>query len=130
MSINITQTFHFSAAHFYENKQQSAIWNQHEFGKCYSTYGHGHNYKLEIQIPYEVNEGLTKLELQSQKIQSLISQLDHRHLNFDIQFFKENIPTTENISQFLTNELNRLFIPWKSFQLYETADIRIEVYNE
>ncbi len=91
----------FSSAHLYHNKSLSQAENKENFGRCFTKYGHGHNYK--ISIGFVINPKLSQDNLENLnkilkvKLKKLTSVLDHEHLNFVVPEFKTTIPTTENI---------------------------------
>lgn len=95
----------FSAAHFYQQSQWDDKKNQTEFGRCYTQYGHGHNYTLEVGFHVSPNHW----EQEKSQLQGILAQLtgklDHEHLNFVIPEFKNTIPTTENIALYFLNKL-------------------------
>lgn len=91
----------FSAAHLYAQKQWSESQNLACFGKCFSEYGHGHNYRLEVAFK---NPQTSSVDLQ-EHLRATALLLDHRHLNFTVPEFKELIPTTENIALYLLKNL-------------------------
>lgn len=117
----------FSSAHFYKQAQWSVEKNQQEFGKCFTEYGHGHDYALEIEI-----RGDNPIAL-SVCVQRVLDQLDHQHLNFVIPEFKTQIPTTENISLFLQTEIQKEFQKSQlkaeilSLKLSENSEIWVEL---
>lgn len=93
--------FHFSSAHFYNQPSWTNEKNQSEFGLCYSKNGHGHNYKLVVEAQGDVSY----LRAEIQKVVNLV---DHKHLNFDVEYFKTKIPTSEVIVQFFEVKLEHL----------------------
>ena len=40
----------FSSAHFYNQPAWSKEQNEKTFGACYTEYGHGHNYTLQVSF--------------------------------------------------------------------------------
>lgn len=117
----------FSSAHFYKQAQWSPEKNQEEFGKCFTEFGHGHDYVLEIEI-----QGDNPIAL-STCVQKVLDQLDHQHLNFVIPEFQKKIPTTENISLHLQNEIQKEFLRAQikaqilSLKLSENSEIWVEL---
>lgn len=124
----IVLTYEFSLAHLYHQKKWSTQKNKEVFGKCYTEYGHGHNYKLQLEIEI----GNTSLKAAHTAIQTimkpLIGTIDHAHLNFDIPHFKDLIPTTENISLYLKDQIV-LPAPYqlKLLRLFEMDSILVEL---
>lgn len=115
----------FSAAHFYQQKQWSEAQNQAEFGKCFTKYGHGHNYRLEAG--FKDPKG-SREELQRQ-LRAVTDLLDHQHLNFVIPEFRDQVPTTENIAQYLLKKLQER-CPSETLsyiKLFEMNDLWVEI---
>jgi 6-pyruvoyltetrahydropterin/6-carboxytetrahydropterin synthase len=97
----ITLRGKFSAAHFYNNPTQSIDWNQQQFGLCYTVYGHGHNYQIEVTVKADK----TTFDVQQLYLQQVLSKVEHRHLNFDISEFEKGkqIPTCENLCTYFVH---------------------------
>jgi len=100
--IFLTRRATFSAAHFYWNPEWSEEKNAAVFGRCSNRNGHGHNYTLEVTVagePDAVTGFVVDLKWLKDVIEEeVVSVYDHRHLNFEIPEFKEQIPTTENMA--------------------------------
>lgn len=77
-------------------------------GKCENI--HGHNWKVEVvaQKPSLDKCGLV-LDFRELKriVKSVLERLDHHNLNEDIDFFKENNPTSENIAFYIFSEVKK-----------------------
>lgn len=116
---------HFSCAHFYHQPQWDEKKNREEFGLCFTKYGHGHDYALEIAIES------SKLEKAKADFDGLVRKLDHQHLNFVIPEFQSKIPTTENLALYCKQNLETLFQPHQTkllqVVLYETPEIWVEI---
>jgi len=124
----IILTYEFSSAHLYHQKTWSTQKNKKVFGKCYTDHGHGHNYKLELEIEIgdtPIEEAYNSIQT---VIESIISKIDHAHLNFDLPYFKDLIPTTENISLYLKDQIV-LLAPHqlKLLRLFEMDSIFVEL---
>lgn len=126
--MKIALTYEFSSAHLYHQKNWSDQKNKDTFGKCYSEHGHGHNYRLQVEI--EIGE--QNIEVAHSAIQAvlkpIISKIDHAHLNFDIPYFKDLVPTTENISLYFKVQIV-LPAPYqlKCLRLFEMDSIFVEL---
>jgi 6-pyruvoyltetrahydropterin/6-carboxytetrahydropterin synthase len=96
-------TVEFSCAHFYRQAKWDEKKNREVFGKCFTPYGHGHDYVLKAEFlqeelaPEQAREALRKLR----------EELDHQHLNFVFEEFHEKVPTTENLILFCRDRLRR-----------------------
>jgi 6-pyruvoyltetrahydropterin/6-carboxytetrahydropterin synthase len=92
----------FSASHRLHNPLLSDEENIKIFGKCNSPNGHGHNYILEVVIAGDINP-LTGylIDLKALKDiikENIIEKVDHKNLNYDVDFLKGIITTTENLA--------------------------------
>ena len=99
-----TRRFEFSAAHRYWHDGWSREQNERVFGKCTSPYGHGHNYTLDVTVKGRPDP-ITGMIMNMVELKALVGEVlevfDHKHLNEDTPYFKERIPTTENIVRVL-----------------------------
>lgn len=99
-----TRRFEFSAAHRYWRAEWSREQNERVFGKCANPYGHGHNYTLDVTVTGQVDP-VTGMVMNMTDLKAIVNGVleafDHRHLNEDTPYFKEQIPTTENIVRVL-----------------------------
>jgi 6-pyruvoyltetrahydropterin/6-carboxytetrahydropterin synthase len=92
---------HFNAAHRLHTDVLTTEENEKTYGLCNNPLGHGHNYELEITIKGEPDPvtgmviDLKDLKDIVQKV--IIDQVDHKHLNFDVEFMRGIVPTAENI---------------------------------
>jgi 6-pyruvoyltetrahydropterin/6-carboxytetrahydropterin synthase len=111
--LSITLCFQFSAGHLYKNDNWTAEENKEKFGKCFSKFGHGHDYTLEVEFSvelfFDIKDSIPALikTLKHQIQTKIIDSIDHQHFNFDITEFKNTnlIPTTENISIYLKKRI-------------------------
>ena len=98
--IQLTKRVEFCAAHYYANLAWSAEENQRVFGREGNL--HGHNYVLEVTIQGEPSpETGMVMDLKALKdliIEAAVDRFDHKHLNQDVPYFKEKVPTPENLA--------------------------------
>jgi len=136
--ITITKKFEFSASHRYWRDEWSEEKNKKHFDLCVSPYGHGHNYELHVTIGGTVNKKtgmiINLTELKS-LVNEVLEQFDHKFLNLDTPYFKEKIPTTENIGMILFKLIREKTEPIHKIQLhkirlYERSDIYVDVWWE
>lgn len=128
----VTRREVFSASHRLNNESLSSEENQEIYGKCNGIYGHGHNYVLEVVVAGEIDPATGYVidikVLKDIVKKNIISKVDHHHLNYDVDFMKGIIPTTENFAVAVWNELEdkiptgRLY----SIKLYETENNYVE----
>jgi 6-pyruvoyltetrahydropterin/6-carboxytetrahydropterin synthase len=100
--VEITRREEFSAAHRLHNPALSDAENRRLYGICNNENGHGHNYAVEVTVRGEVPLGtgmvmdLNRLMVVLQE--EIVSRVDHKHLNHDVPFLKDVIPTAENVA--------------------------------
>jgi 6-pyruvoyltetrahydropterin/6-carboxytetrahydropterin synthase len=100
--VYVTRRAYFSASHRLYNPSFSEEKNNEIFDKCNNFNGHGHNYVLEVTVAgipdpatgYVIDLKLLKTILDRE----IIDKVDHKHLNFDVDFLRGIIPTAENIA--------------------------------
>lgn len=99
--IYVTRKSTFSAAHRLYNPTFSDERNQAVFDKCNNPRGHGHNYVLEVTVrglPDPLTGYVIDLkELKDILEEVIIDKVDHKHLNYDVDFLRGMIPTVENL---------------------------------
>lgn len=132
----ITKRVMFSAAHRLYNPEFSEEKNESVFDKCNNFYGHGHNYYLEVTVKGvpDISTGYV-IDLKKLKkilMEEIVEKVDHKHLNFDVEFLKGIIPTVENLCvsfwQILSGKLplDSLY----KIKLNETDDSFCEYFGE
>ncbi|MGE3154951.1 MAG: 6-carboxytetrahydropterin synthase [Nitrospiraceae bacterium] len=106
----LTKGIEFAAAHRYAREEWSEARNREAFGACFNDPGHGHNYFLEVTVAGAVDRqtGMV-VNLYDLKVvlKQVLEEFDHKHLNLDTPYFKDRIPTTENIARVLWRCLER-----------------------
>jgi 6-pyruvoyltetrahydropterin/6-carboxytetrahydropterin synthase len=106
---SVTRRVHFNAAHRVHNPKFPDDWNRKMFGECNNPNYHGHNYELELTVEGEVDpETGYVLDLNILKEiaqERLLRHLDHKNLNLDVSWFRDLIPTSENIAVVCWREL-------------------------
>ncbi len=98
----VTRRAQFSASHRLFNPTFSDERNETVFDKCNNINGHGHNYRLDVTVrgvPDPATGYVIDLkELASIIEEEIIDKVDHKHLNYDVDFLRGVIPTAENIA--------------------------------
>jgi 6-pyruvoyltetrahydropterin/6-carboxytetrahydropterin synthase len=126
----------FSASHRLWNSDLSEKQNIELFDKCANPNGHGHNFVLEVTIVGDVkNESGYIIDLKKLKTiirEEIISKVDHKHLNYDVDFLKDKIPTAENIVRafwrILENKISGAKL--SAIRLHETENNIVEYRGE
>ena len=131
-SVLLTKRIEFSASHRYHNEAWDAARNRAVFGPCNNAPGHGHNYLLDVTVSGEVDQHtgmVVNLFDLKRVLQEVLEDFDHNHLNLDTPYFKDAIPTTENIARVLwqrletQKDIGRLH----AIRLYEDEDLFADV---
>jgi 6-pyruvoyltetrahydropterin/6-carboxytetrahydropterin synthase len=134
--VYLTRRETFAAAHRLFKPELSDKENFELFGKCSNPNWHGHNYTLEVTVVGEVDSStgfvLDIKKLKEIILENVISKVDHKNLNLDTDFMKGIIPTSENITVAIWNQLvdkvpgGNLY----SVKLYETENNYFEYKGE
>lgn len=125
MKCVINRRAQFSASHRYWLPELSEAENQHQFGLCARSPGHGHNYVLYVSMLGDLDEYGMVLNLSDVKHvikREVTSQLDFSYLNEAWSEFQETLPTTENIARIIWQRLAP-HLPLTRIQLYEHPEL-------
>lgn len=134
--IYLTRKEHFNAAHKLYNPDWSKEKNFEIFGKCSNENWHGHNYTLFVTVKGDVGKE-TGYVCDAKKLSNLINErvlekVDHRNLNLDVDFMKNQICSTENLAIAIWNQLEPYIKDARlhSVKLYETERIYVEYFGD
>lgn len=133
-TVLLTRRVTFSSSHRLHAAQLSDSENKRIFDKCNHINGHGHNYVLYITIqgvPDPVTGMIINIvELRDIIEQTVLSKVDHQHLNFDVEIFKTVNPTVENMVLVFWDWLSEALPMGMLYELklYETEN-NIAVYR-
>ena len=113
----------FSAAHSLRNYK----------GKCEAL--HGHNWKVEVLVSsLKLNSSGMVMDFSDLKkiTSNVLEELDHQHLN-ELEYFKEQNPSSEEIAKYIFNKLKGKIIAdgckLEKIRVWET-DASCAVYQE
>ena len=131
----ITKKYKFCAAHKYHNPIWTSEENLNVFGDDVKL--HGHNYVLEVSIIGPINSDtgfiIDLMYLNDIVNNKIIKILDHSNIQDDIPWFKNKLPSSENLTVYvwerlisLINKPARLFC----IKIHETPKIFSEYYGE
>ncbi len=132
----ITRREVFSASHRLWNSGLSEEKNIELFDKCANPNGHGHNFVLEVTVVGDLkNESGYVIDLKTLKNiirEEIVSKVDHKHLNYDVDFLKDKIPTAENIVRAFWQVLETKITHAKlsAIRLHETENNIVEYRGE
>ncbi|HET7817869.1 MAG TPA: 6-carboxytetrahydropterin synthase [Bacteroidia bacterium] len=136
--IYITRREQFSAAHKLFREDWSQEKNYEVFGKCANPNWHGHNYQLFITVKGEQDPDTSFVvnlsdisELAREKV---ISKLDHRNINLDVDFMKGKMASTETLAIEIWNQLekpiNSLGCKLHCIKVQETENNYVEYFGK
>lgn len=132
--IYITRKESFNAAHKLARKDWSDEQNLAVYGKCANPNWHGHNYQLYVTVKGEINPEtgfLVDLKWLKKIInENVVDKIDHRNLNLDVDFMKDQLASTENLAIAIWDILMPLIqeggATLHSIKLYETENNFVE----
>lgn len=99
--ISVTRRYRFPAAHILRSPAFSDAENEQIYGNCANPAGHGHDYGLEVTLagPIDAASGaifpIERLDILVRE--RVLDRLSHHLLNDDA-WFRDAVPTAENIS--------------------------------
>jgi 6-pyruvoyltetrahydropterin/6-carboxytetrahydropterin synthase len=138
--VYITKQVHFCAAHKLFNPGWSREKNNEVFGPCANENWHGHNFDLYITIKGipDKDTGLVMnfKELKEIVNKEIIEKVDHKNLNIDVPFMKDQMTSCENLVIAFWKILEPLILDRSDRQaelhklkLYETPTSYAEYYG-
>lgn len=136
--VYITRRERFCAAHRMFRPDWSDERNNEVFGKCSNPNWHGHNYVLWVTVRGNLSSEhgfvMNMNTLKELINQQIISKVDHKNLNVEVDFMKGRIATTENLAIAIWNELqdpvNQMGAQLHCVKIEETENNSIEYYGE
>ena len=131
-SVLLTKRIEFAASHRYMKPEWDEAKNRAVFGLCYNPPAHGHNYLLEVTVSGEIDPQtgmVVNLFDLKQALLAVIDEFDHKSLNLDMPYFKDRIPTSENLARVLWTKLapQRDIGTLHAVRLCEDEDLSAEV---
>lgn len=131
-SVLLTKRIEFAASHRYMKPEWDEAKNRAVFGLCYNPPAHGHNYLLEVTVSGEIDPQtgmVVNLFDLKQVLLAVIEEFDHKSLNLDMPYFKDKIPTSENLARVLWTKLasQRNIGTLHTVRLIEDEDLSAEV---
>ena len=132
----VTKRVEFSAAHRLHNPEKSAEQNESVYDKCNNYYGHGHNYILEVTVKgYPDPDIGYVIDLKTLKKiinEEIVKKVDHKHLNFDVDFLNGIIPSVENLAVIFWQILEKKLPVGQlhRIRIYETINSFVDYFGE
>ena len=135
--IFVTRRERFSAAHRLFNPKLTDEENEKLYGPCANPNWHGHNYILWVTIKGEINPDtgyVVDLKQISSVIRdNVIGKLDHKNINTEVDFMKDQYVSTENLAKGIWKELEpsiqKLGVELHSVKLEETENNSVEYFG-
>ena len=101
MMVYLTRRYRFSAGHRLHNDAFGAEENRRVYGKCNNPNGHGHNYLLEVTVGGTIDPAtgmiIDLVAMDGIVNQQVLEKFDHKNPNPDMENFRTQVPTTENL---------------------------------
>eukprot|EP00054_Salpingoeca_dolichothecata_P024667 m.168911 g.168911 ORF g.168911 m.168911 type:complete len:203 (+) comp25093_c1_seq1:554-1162(+) len=121
--VYLSRTETFAACHRLHSVQLTEEENKQIFGKCNNVNGHGHNYQVDVILRGKINPTtgmvVNLTDLKKYMENAIMDPLDHKNLDKDVDFFKTNPSTCENVAVFIWDNMQA--------QLREQAGLLHEV---
>jgi len=125
----------FSAAHSYRDRDKTPEENRKKYG-IYNRV-HGHNYEVVIglrgQADAKTGMMINFFEIEKILNDKILSVMHISHLEEDIPWFNDRIPSTENITRFIYEQLHQTFkfpVGLISVEVKESDDLGAKIINE
>ena len=135
--VYLTRVEHFNAAHKLYNPNWSKEQNEQVFGKCANENWHGHNYELYVTVKGRPSPDTGFVfdvkELSRIINQYVIEHIDHKNLNVDVSFMKDQLCSTENLAIAIWQQIQPHLpagVQLHGIKLYETPRIFVEYFGD
>jgi len=114
MKLNTTfnRVYQFTCAHRLHSDTLSDRENLDVYDKCNNYNGHGHDYTLEVSLkgdPDPKTGMIVPLQEFDHRVKKVLSVLDYKHLDKEVEYFRTHHSSGEVIVQYLWDELEKLF---------------------
>ena len=131
--VTICRKISFSSGHRNYHPDLSEEQNRELYGSSYSEHGHGHNYVLEAHVE-GVLDTRTGMVMNLRDLDTILNNvtapLDHHFLNYDVPYFREVVPTTENLAAFCFQEIAKQLagerFTLRRIRLFEGTDFWVD----
>ena len=136
--VYITRREQFSSAHKLYREDWSAEKNVDVFGKCANPNWHGHNYQLYVTVKGEQNPDTSFVanlsDVSAIVREKVISKLDHKNVNLDVDFMKGKLASTETLAVEIWKQIqapiNALGCELHCVKIQETENNYVEFYGK
>ncbi len=135
--VTVIRKARFAAAHFLRLPELSDEENFQRFGPSSNALAHGHNYEVEVSVSGTVQpETGMVVNLKDLKVilnEEVVTPLDFKNLNLQVDFFQDRLTTLENLSQFFWNRLkprlDAMHLDLVGLKVLESDDLYVEYYG-
>lgn len=135
--VYLTRLEHFNSAHKLYNPNWSKEKNEEIFEGCANENWHGHNFELFVTVKGdpdpETGFVINMKDLGKLMKEYVISKVDHKNLNLDVDFMKGKMTSAEmlviGIWEQLTPHLP-VGVTMHSIKLYETYKSFVEYFGD
>ena len=104
------------------------------FDKCSNKAGHGHNYVLEVSIRGDIDNSSGMIynhEEFKNIVDPLVEEFDYKWIDREIDYFRKNQSTVENIGKYIWARLKETFSERLShIKIWENPRSYFEYYEE
>ena len=129
-TINLLCSYNFCAGHRLFRQDWTPEKNREIFGHCANT--HGHQYRIELTVSGQISSE-TGMLINGYDVDRIVSpflkeNFDHKFLNDDVAFFREQQPTAEWIAVWIYTELKPLFPSHAALtrvRVFETPELAV-----
>lgn len=133
----VTRRERFSAAHRLCNESWSEERNEEVFGPCSNPKWHGHNYVMWVTVKGEIHADtgyVCDLKILGKILKDrIVSKVDHKNLNLEVDFLQNKIVSTENLAvacwEQLEQPVRELGVELHSIRLEETENNYVEYFG-
>ncbi len=133
--IYVTRRAEFCAAHRLRSPALDDETNLRIFGPCSYPSGHGHNYALEVTVKGEPDPTtgmvINLRDLKTLIQEEIVSRIDHRHLDIDVDLLGGLTSTAENLAVAIWGKLASRVSPaiLHRVRVYETPNNFADYYG-
>jgi 6-pyruvoyltetrahydropterin/6-carboxytetrahydropterin synthase len=135
--IYITRRETFNAAHRLKRDDWTNEENERIFGKCCNQNWHGHNFELFVTvrgIPSKETGFVINLKTLGDILKDgVIEKIDHKNINVDVDFMKDQMSSTENLAigiwEQIEDEIMKLGGELAKIKLVETENNYVEYFG-
>lgn len=135
--VTVIRKAKFAAAHFLRLSELSDAENFQRFGPSSNALAHGHNYEVDVQVagPVDLATGMV-VNLKDLKVllnEEVVTPLDFKNLNLQVDFFQNRLTTLENLARFiwmrLQPRLEALSLDLVGLKVAESDDLYVEYFG-